>query len=76
LCLLHVSQHVNDFGSFITSAVGDSTWHCIGRYFSQHIVPLVRIIFLRHLKYTADFKGVARVRWVVRPPWAADSQGQ
>ena len=71
-----VSQHLSDFGSFISSSVGDSTWHCIGWYFSQHIVPLVKIVFLRHLKYIAGFKGVARVRRVVRLPWVAEFQGQ
>jgi hypothetical protein len=76
LCLLHVSQHLNDFLSFISSSVGDSTWHHIGWYFSQHIVPPVRIIFLRHLKYIAGFKCVARVRRVVWSPWAAESQGK
>ena len=76
LCLLHVNQHINDFGSFISSSVGDSTWHCTRWYFSHHIVPPVRIIFLRHLKYIAGFKGVAGMRRVLRPPWAAESQGQ
>jgi len=76
LSLLHVSQHLNDSGLVISSSVGDSTFHCIGWYFSQHIVPPVRIIFLRHLRYIAGFKSVARVRRVVQPPWAAESQGQ
>ena len=76
LCLLHVGQHLNDLGSFISSSVGDSTWHFIGWNLWQHIVPPDRIIFLGHLKYIAGFKAVARVGQVLQLPWTVESKGQ
>jgi hypothetical protein len=77
LCLLHVNQHFNDFGHVISSSVGDTVHGSVWADISLSILSHQSELFFWDISSTLQgFKSVARVRWVVQPPWAAESQGQ